>query len=276
MTHACNGDRPHLKVEKSGPIVYLTMDRPETHNAISVRMMVELAEAWTDFDQDKSLRVAVLTGAGERAFCSGADLADLIPLLTGDRPARDEWDRRLLGDRSIYDAALLRRTSLYKPVITAVNGMALGGGSELLIASDLRIASRDATIGLTEVKWGFIPGGGALTRLPRQIPWCMAMEIFLTGEPISAEEAHRVGLVNRVVAAYLVAETAERLARAIAGNAPLAVRKAKEAVMRTTGLPLVDAFAIEDECAELVGASDDAKEGPRAFVAKRAPVFTGR
>jgi enoyl-CoA hydratase len=268
-------DLPHLLYDKRDHTAYLTLNRPATHNAISPRMMVELADAWRDFREDDALRVAILTGAGEQAFCAGADLAELIPLLTGARPPEDEWDRRLLNDRSLYHAALLRNADLYKPVIAAVNGLALGGGAELLIASDLRVAVTNASIGLTEVKWGFIPGGGALTRLARQIPWCLAMEVLFTGEPISAQEAHRFGLVNRVVAPGEVLATAERFAHTIAANAPLAIRKAKETVMQSSGVPLDQAFAIEDECARLIGASDDAREGPRAFVEKRRPIFTG-
>ena len=269
-------DQPHLLYEKRGPIAYLTLNRPETLNAISPRMMVELALAWEDFRDDETLRVAILTGTGERAFCAGADLATLIPLLNGARSPEDEWDKKLLDDQSLYHGALLRHGELLKPVVAAVNGLALGGGTELLIACDLRVVAANAHIGLTEVRWGAISGGGALTRLARQIPWCMAMEIVLTGEPISALEAHRVGLVNRVVAPEEVFAVADQLAHTIAANAPIAVRTAKEAILRTSGLTLEQAYALEHDCAHRVADSNDAREGPLAFVEKRAPVYMGR
>ena len=267
---------PDLLYEKRNGIAYITFNRPERRNAISPQAMVLLAEAWLDFQADDSLRVAILTGAGNEAFCSGADLGRLIPLFSGARPPEDEWDRKLLENRRLRDIALLRRFDLYKPVISAVNGWALAGGTEILLATDIRLAVPHARLGLTEVRWALVPSGGSLVRLARQIPYCKAMEILLTGEPIPAEEAYRIGLINRIVPPERLMEEAEAVARRIAENGPLAVRKAKEAVLRTSGVPLEEAFKIENEIGREVFASEDAREGPRAFMEKRKPVYKGR
>ncbi len=265
-----------LLYEKRDGIAYITLNRPHVHNAIDPEMMVRLAEAWQDFDADDGVRVAIVTGAGERAFSAGADLGRLIPLLTGARQPEDEWDRRVLAERRLMDAALMRRRPIYKPVIAAINGFCLAGGTELALATDIRIAADHATLGLSEVQRALVPGGGSMVRLPRQVPYCKAMEVLLVGEPVPAQEAYRFGLVNYVVPLSELMTTAERFARRIAQNGPLAVRKIKEAVLRTSGLPLADAFRIEDEVAREVFASEDAREGPRAFMEKRPPQYKGR
>lgn len=267
---------PDLIYETRDGIAYLTLNRPQRRNAISPQMMVQLADAWRGFRDDPNARVAILTGAGERAFCAGADLELLIPLMTGARAPEDRWDRRLLSDRSLIDVALLRGFDLYKPVVAAVNGWALAGGTEILQATDIRIASPEARFGLTEATRGIVPGGGSLARLQRQIPYCKAMEILLVGEPIPAAEAHRIGLINEIVPAEQLAERTEAVARKIASNGPFAVRKIKETLIRTNGLPLAEAFEIESECAREVMRSEDAREGPRAFMEKRTPNYTGR
>jgi enoyl-CoA hydratase len=267
---------PHLIYEKRDEIAYLTMNRTEKRNALSPEMIVQLAEAWTDFRDDGDTRVAILTGAGDRAFCAGADLGRLIPLMTGAREAEDDWDERLLADPSIMQAALLRGFDLYKPVIAAVNGYALAGGTEILQVTDLRLAVPHAELGLSEVKRGLFPAGGSTVRLARQIPHCKAMEILLTGRPMSADEAHRIGLINEIVPAERLLSRAEELAREIADNGPLGVQACKESVLRTSGLALDEALQIEGECARRVFSSEDAIEGPRAFMEKRKPVFKGR
>jgi enoyl-CoA hydratase len=266
----------HLNYAKRDGIAHLTLNRPEKRNALSPRMIVELARAWNNFRDDPDVHVAILTGAGDQAFCAGADLGLLIPLFTGARAPEDEWDERLLADRALMQAALLRDFQLYKPVIAAVNGFALAGGTEILQATDLRLAVPHASFGLTEVKRGLVPGGGSLVRLARQIPYAKAMEILLTGEPIGAEEAHRIGLVNELVSADTLLKRAEELARLIAENGPLAVQACKEAVLRSSGLPLEAAFAVESECAARIMRTEDAIEGPRAFMERRKPLFRGR
>lgn len=267
---------PDLLYEKRDGVAILTFNRPERRNALSPQLMVLLCEAWQDFRDDDSLRVAILTGAGDKAFCAGGDLGLLMPLFTGARQPEDEWDERLMSDAAqVMATALLRPFELYKPIIAAINGVAVAGGSEILQSTDIRIASRAASFGLSEAKRGLVPGGGSMVRLPRQISYCKAMEIMLLGDQISAEEAHRIGLVNEIVEPTALMPRALEVADRLARNGPVALRKIKEAVIRTSGLPLEEAYAIERECAAAVTSTRDAREGPRAFMEKRTPVFTG-
>lgn len=267
---------PAVLYEKRDGIAYLTFNRPEARNAMSPEVMCRLADAWQDYAADDSLRVAIITGAGDKAFSAGADLGKLIPLFSGARRPEDEWDRRVLEDRKVTSAALLRDFTLYKPIIAAVNGFCLAGGTELLQATDLRIAAEHAAFGLMEVTRAIIPAGGSLVRLPRQIPFCKAMEILLVGEQMSAPEAHRIGLVNSVVPADQVMLKAEEWARKIADNGPVAVRKIKETVLRALSVSPEEGFKIENESARYVMATEDAREGPRAFMEKRKPRYVGR
>jgi len=264
-----------LLYEKKGHIVRITLNRPEKRNAIDPEMMVKLGEAWINFEKDDDLRVAIVTGAGDKSFCAGADLARLIPLMTGARQPEDEWDKRLRSEANLGRAALLRDFPLYKPVISAINGYCLAAGTELMQGTDIRIASENATIGLTEVKRGIAPAGGGIARMPRQVPFAKAMEILLVGDAIPAEEARLIGLVNYVVPQGELMAKAEEFAAKIAENGPLAVRKIKEAVMRGLGLPMEDAYKIEGQAVAEVMASEDAREGPLAFMERRPPKFTG-
>ena len=267
---------PHLLVERrDGGVLVLTLNRPAKRNALSPEMLVRMAAAFREFRDARDLRVAILTGAGDEDFCSGGDLELTMPLMTGARPPEDAWDRRLLADPSQFTDAILRGFELYKPVIAAVNGRALGGGTELTNACDLRVAAEHAVFGTPEARVGLLPGGGSLSRLPRQIPWAKAMEILLVGEPFSAREALAMGLVNHVVPRAEVLPKALELARKLAANGPLALRKIKEGVLRASGRPLEEALRIEDEVSAAVMASRDAREGPRAFRERRPPRFTG-
>lgn len=266
-----------LLYEKRDGIAILTLNRPQQRNAFSPEMILRLASAWTDFRDDDSMRVAILTGAGDTSFCAGGDLARLMPLFTGAREPEDEWDRRLMQDAGkAMSTALLRPFELYKPIIAAINGYAIAGGTEILQSTDIRIASEDASFGLSEAQWGLVPGGGSMVRLPRQIPYCKAMEILLTGDRITAEEALRIGFVNEVVPKQKVMSRALEFAERLARNAPLALRAIKEVVIRTNGLALEEAYLIEHEISAGVMRSEDAREGPKAFMEKRQPRFTGK
>ncbi len=267
---------PDLLFEKRGAIAWITFNRPQAKNAMSPEAFCRLADAWTEFRDDAELRVAVLTGAGEQAFTSGGDLKLLLPLWTGAREPENEWDRRLLADPGISLVSLLKTFALYKPVIAAVNGDALAGGTELMLATDIRVAVTHARFGLTEVQRALVPGGGSMVRLPRQIPWARAMEILLTGDAISADEALRLGLVNRVVEPAELLPTVEAFAQRLAKNGPLSLQAIKRTALETSGLPLSEAFAIEAKHAAGVMSSEDAREGPRAFAEKREPVYKGR
>jgi enoyl-CoA hydratase len=261
--------------EKDGPVATITLNRPAARNALTPEMLCRLADAFVDFRDDDRLRVAILTGAGDIAFCAGGDLARTLPVMTGARKAEDDWDRRVLNEPLVMAASSLRGFALDKPVIAAVNGACLAAGFEILLGTDIRIAADHASFGLPEVQRALIPFAGSLARLPRQIAQAHAMEILLTGRPVSAGRALQIGLVNQVLPAAEVTPRALELARQIAGNGPLAVQRVKHTVLAASGLPLDTGFALEDESRQIVLASLDAREGPLAFMEKRAPRFTG-
>jgi enoyl-CoA hydratase len=255
-----------LRYETEGKIAYFTIDRPEKHNAIDQETMDELETRILEFDQDPSVWVAIITGAGEKAFCAGADLRKMVPKVTANAIP-------VLPTRRVYT---FKGADVWKPVIAAVNGICLAAGTEILVGTDLRVAAEHATFGLPEVRWSLIARGGASVRLPRQIPWAIAMEMLMTGERISAQRAYEIGLVNRVVALEQLMPTAEELARKILANGPLAVRGVKESANRTSGLPLSYAYEVDFMVAAPVFASEDAKEGPRAYGEKRPPDYQAR
>lgn len=251
-----------LKFEKRGKIAIFTLNRPETRNAFTTDMMRAMDAAFADFNKDDDLWVAILTAAGDKAFSSGMDLKQAIPLIqSGDEVGYEDHTKRPFSD-------------IFKPIIAAVNGLCVAAGLEILQGTDLRIAAEHATFGLAEVRWGRIPRGGSHIRLPRQIPWAVAMEILLTGKPIDAHRAYDIGLVNKVVPSDKLMDEAIALAETICKNGPLAVRTAKEIAVRSLGLE--QSFVLEKALALKVLASEDAKEGPRAFAEKRPPRFTGR
>jgi enoyl-CoA hydratase/carnithine racemase len=256
-------------------IALVTLNRPAKMNALNPELIVRLARCWDAIQADRSVRVAILAAAGERTFCAGADLARLTPLLTRARQAEDEWDEALLAEPKLLNRAMLRRVDFTTPVIAAARGSVVAGGMELMLACDLRIVADTATLGLAEVKRGLIPAAGGIARVSRQLGWAAAAEILLVGDQISAAEALRVGLVNRVVAVDQVLPTAQALAEKMAQNSPLAMRKAKEAMTGASGRPLEEAFGVEDQCIKVVLRSEDAREGSRAFMEKRKPKFSG-
>lgn len=265
-----------VNFERRGHVAIVTLNRPEALNAISPEMLVRLAEAWTTVRDDREIRVAVVTGAGDRAFCSGADLGRFIPLMSRARAPEDEWDRRVLADREMLGTGLLRTFDVVKPVIAAINGHAIAGGMELAQGTDLRIASDTAKLGVQEVKWAIFPGGGSTVRLPRQVPYARAMELLLTGDLITAAEALQLGFLNRVVPRGEVLPTALELAERIAANGPIAVQAIRRSARACLGRPEADAMQIESEMAAPVFRTEDAREGPLAFMQKRKPVFQGR
>jgi len=265
-----------LLFEKTDQIATLTLNRPETHNAVDPETILELVAAWKEYRDDDQLRCAIITGAGNQSFCAGADLGKLIPLFTGARQPESEADRQIQADPTLSMQAFLRDFDLFKPVVAAVNGNAIAGGFELLYGTDIRIAAENARFGLQEVKWGVYPAGGSTVRLPRQIPYARAMEILLTGELMDADQALQCGFVNRVVPQDRVMEAAQKAAGIIVKNGPLAVANVKRSVQETTGLTLKEGLAREMELAISVFMSQDAQEGPRAFKEKREPCFKGK
>lgn len=261
-----------VRFEIEGAIAIVTIDRPEVHNAIDTETSGALAAAWLQFRDDDALRVAILTGAGDRAFCAGADLRGVgefyRSLSAAQRLRRSEQTAGLGG--------ITRNLSVDKPIVAAVNGHCLAGGLELALACDLRIASENASFGLPEVTRGIIPGAGGTQRLPRLVGPERALDLILSGRRIDANEAARIGLVSRVVPQAALRSEALAAASAIAANAPLAVRAAKAAVWRGLDLPLDEGLRLEQLLAEPVRQSEDAQEGPRAFLEKRRPEFKGR
>jgi enoyl-CoA hydratase len=262
-------------METDGHVAIVHLNRPAARNALDPRMLVELADCWRRVRDDADIRIAIVTGTGG-AFCSGADLGRFIPLVSGGRPPEDDWDRRVLADRDILGTALLRTFDVVKPVIAAINGHAIAGGMELVQGTDLRIASSAARFGVQEVKWAIFPGGGSTVRLPRQLPYARAMELLLTGDLIDADTALEYGFLNRVVAPEEVLPAALDLARRIAANGPIAVQAIRASARACLGRPESEGMDLESGFAAPVFRTEDAREGPRAFIEKRTPVFRGR
>jgi len=271
---------PPIIYEKKGRIAFLTINRPERRNALNFEAFGMLANAWLDFRDDDDLWVAIITGAGDKAFCSGGDLKEFIPMVTENvGELASSGGTETLGQDFPANAALiavLREVDLYKPVIAAVNGACRAGGMEMLQGTDLRIASDRATFAISEPRLGLFPGGGSTVKLPRQIPFCQAMEVLLTAEPMSAQQAREFGIVNEVVAPDQLMPAATRYAELVCKNGPLAVRKVKESVLKGLELPLKDALEQELGFAAEVFSTEDAMEGIRSFQEKRKPAWKGR
>jgi len=254
-----------VNYEKSGRIAIFTINRPEAMNALNMETMGELRDAMTDFRDDPELWVGIVTGAGEKAFCGGADIKDTLPFMK--EHSHDVWS---------FPASIMRGLEMWKPLIAAINGMALGGGLELALACDIRIASETARLGTPEVTLGLIPGWGGTQRLPRAVPWCKAAELLLMGKLVDAEEAYRIGLVNKVVPQAEVMATAKEWAEAICKAAPLAVRSAKEAMIRGSAMTLEEGLRLESSLVAYVMATEDFTEGTTAFVEKRKPDYKAK
>jgi enoyl-CoA hydratase len=260
---------PHLLVERDGHVVTVTMNRPEARNAWSLEMIARMWDAWQAIDADPDVRVAILTGA-DGTFSAGADLK----MMHGDQSA-NPWHARFREDPELHWKSMLRSYRLKKPLIAAVEGYALGGGTEILQATDIRVAATDATFGLTEAKWGLFPLGGSTVRLRRQIPHTAALEILLTGRRFSAQEAHGWGLVGRLAEPGQALAVAREIAAQIAANGPIAVQAIKRSIYEGSDLSEADALALELEIGQPVFRTRDAREGPRAFAEKRTPDFRG-
>lgn len=256
----------HLRISSEEGIATLVLDRPAAYNALNLAMLAELEDAFGELGRDEAVRVIVLTGAGEKAFCAGADIGELAPL--------DAKGARRQSERG--QALMERIGRLGKPVIAAINGVALGGGFELALACSFRTASSRARMGLPEVGLGILPGYGGTQRLPRQVGLGRAMRMILTGEPVRAEEAFRIGLVEAVFPPGELLEETRRLAGTIAARPPWAVRWAMESVAAALDLPLREGLRVESDLFGLCASTEDMHEGMRAFLDKRPPRFQGR
>jgi enoyl-CoA hydratase len=262
-------------VDKRDRQMWITINRPAHKNLLNGEVFVQLADAWAEARADDAVRVVVVTAAGEEDFCCGGDLGEVIPLWTGAKEPANEVERRLVADPLMVDRVMLKDQPLFKPVIAAVNGRALGGGTELLQATDIRIAAQHATFALPEPLSGVVPGAGSMVRLARQLPWAHAMKILLGGEPVTASEALAMGLVSEVVPGAGLLERAQQVADTVCRQAPLALQAIKRTALATHTLPWEDAFRFEMEQAGAVMMSRDAREGPRAFKERRVPDFKG-
>jgi enoyl-CoA hydratase len=261
-------EEPHALVERRGHVLIVTMNRPQARNALSGPMMELMRQAWDTVDSDPEIRVCVLTGAGG-AFCAGADLKAMTSSHPGDRFQGGDLDVSVIEP-------LLKGRRLSKPLIAAVEGPAVAGGTEILQACDIRVAGASARFGVSEARWGLFPLGGSAVRLPRQIPYTVAADLLLTGRHITAAEALSIGLIGHVVPDGQALEAALEIAAAIAANGPVAVRAILRVIRETEGMAENEAFTLEAKVGMAVFASEDAKEGPRAFAEKRQPRFRDR
>ncbi|WP_371927697.1 crotonase/enoyl-CoA hydratase family protein [Lentzea sp. HUAS12] len=257
---------PHALVDLVDNVLIVTMNRPEVRNALSGPMLAIMKEAWDRVDEDPDVRVAVLTGAGG-SFCAGADLK----AMTSSHPSENAGK----FDFSVIES-LLKGRRLTKPLIAAVEGPAVAGGTEILQATDIRVAGESARFGVSEARWGLFPLGGSAVRLPRQIPYTVAADLLLTGRHIRAAEAKEIGLIGHVVPDGQALDKALELAALITANGPIAVRKILQTMRETEAMHENDGFTVDARLGMEVFSSEDAKEGPRAFSEKRKPEFKGR
>ena len=254
-----------IKYVKEGRLAIFTISRPEVGNALNMAAIQELRETTVAFQNDPELLVGIITGAGEKAFCAGADFRDTLPFIKNHRDTPDA-----------FPPTIMRGQEIWKPLIAAINGIALGGGLELALACDLRIASDNARFGLPEVGLGIMPGWGGTQRLPRVISLAKAAELILMGTIINAEEACRIGLVNKVVSYEELMPTVKEWAETICEKAPLATQAAKQALVRGLGMTLEDGLKLEQSLLNYLMSTHDFDEGVRAFSEKRKPVYRGR
>ncbi|MGP8059622.1 MAG: crotonase/enoyl-CoA hydratase family protein [Acidimicrobiales bacterium] len=259
----------HLTFERDGSTAVVTMNRPEAKNALSLPMLVGMADAWAEIDGNDDIRCAVLTGAGGN-FCTGMDLKAM------GGPDSEKYQHRMAEDPDLHWKALLRHYQLRKPLVAAVEGWAVAGGTEVLQATDIRVAGAGATFGVFEARRGLFPVGGSTVRLRRQIPYTVAMDLLLTAREMPADEALRVGLIGRVVPDGTALDAALEIAGVIGRNGPLAVEAIKRSVIETEGMSETDGLARELEIGWPIFATEDAKEGPKAFAEKRQPNFQRR
>lgn len=270
MPDDASSETPHLLFERDGHLAIVTLNRPAKRNALSSEMLVRMADAWKEIDENPDIRVAIVTGAGGN-FCSGADLK----AMAAGHPD-DQYTKRFAEDSDLHWKALLRHFIPGKPLIAAVEGYAIAGGTEILQAHDIRVAGESATFGVAEVRRGLFPLGGSTVRLSRQIPYTIAAEMLLTGKFISAQEAKDIGLIGHVVPDGTAVDKAREIAAEIAANGPVAVQAVLTSLRATRELPEKEGLALELEIGSPVYLTEDAVEGPTAFAEKRTPNFTGR
>ena len=254
-----------IEYTKEGRIAIFRINRPESLGALNVEGMTQLHQALLSFRDDDDLWVGIITGTGDRVFSAGVDIKDYLPLVKNT--ANKKWQR---------PAGIMRGLNIWKPLIAACNGLTIGGGLEITLACDMILASENAKFGLPEVKVGVCPGGGGTQRLPRKIPLNLAAEMIFTGKTIDAQEAYRIGLVNKVVPLEMLMSEAKKIAETICEVAPLAVRTAKECMMRGLSMGLEEGLQLEDDFQTYIMSTKDFTEGLAAFREKRKPKYEGK
>lgn len=264
---------PDALIERDGHLMTITMNRPERYNALTGAMLIRMYDAYEEASNDPEIRCIIVTGAGGQ-FCAGADLR----AMSGDAADGDPLDAaaRQAEDPDIVYKALFRHYRPTKPIIAAVEGAAIAGGTELLQAMEIRVAGESARFGVSEARWSLYPMGGSAVRLPRQIPYTHAAEILLTGKHLTASEALAAGLIGHVVPDGTALDKAREIADVVCANGPLSVAAITRTLHETDGMELDEALRHEWDYGQAVFASDDAKEGPKAFSEKRTPEFKGR
>jgi enoyl-CoA hydratase len=262
---------PHFLYEKRGHLAICSFNRAEKKNALSIEMLVRMADAWDEADADSDVRAIILTGTGG-VFCAGSDLGSMK---SGKWDADDSWLNRMKENPDLHWKALLRHYLTKKPLIAAVEGYALAGGTEILQGTDIRVAGEGAVFGVTEVQLGLFPLGGSSVRLRRQIPYTIAAEMLLAGRRLSAQEALHYGLIGHVVPDGQALDKAIEIGERVAANGPIAVQAVKQSLIENDGVPAADALARSLQIGQPVFKSKDAIEGPTAFMEKRKPVFKG-
>jgi enoyl-CoA hydratase len=265
--------QPAVIVEREGFVLVVTLNRPEKKNAVNCEVMCRLYDAWLQLDREDDLRVGILTGRAD-TFCAGMDLGEIGKMRAGvsDNP----WMERVKAEPQVIYGAWLKTYRPTKPVILAAEGFARAGGTEILQGTDIRVAGENAKFGVTEVQRALFPMAGSAVRLRRQIPYAIAAEMLLAGEDLPARRAYELGLVNHLVPDGQALAKAKQIAERIAANGPLAVKGILATLRETEAMPEEAAFAIEQKHGMQVMSSADAAEGPRAFLEKRKPVFTGK
>ncbi len=253
--------------EKKDHIAVVTINRPDALNSMKPENEREMQRAWLDFRDDDNLWVAILTGAGDKAFCTGGDMKEYLPARMAGKAKANCYPRA-------ENFGGLPRTELYKPIIAAINGYAIAGGLELVLCCDIRFAADHAKFGLAEVRWGIMPGAGGTQRLPRNIPYAISMHMLLTGETIDAQEAYRLGLINRIISKEILMTDTFKMAEKLCERGPVAMRAIKESVIR--GLALENGLAYEAFLFDSLQKTEDSLEGTRAYSEKRKPQYKGR